>query len=1687
MNNANTNGGGLVQLDIRQICDQTLDPTNYSSCSSSWGHVELNDLRTFLTWIQAAGQNGGAPAGTTFGRLSQLAAAADTIAPTTTILCNAAACASTPYSGGVTVTLAATDLGAGVSSTHYTTDGSDPTLASPTYTGPFGIGAQAVTTVKYRSWDRAGNAGDIGTQTIQGPVDSAAPQTAIACNGAPCAGPYTSSVSVTLSATDTGGSGVATTYYTTDGSTPTTSSTAYTAAIPLGVGTTTVKFFSVDFAGNAEAVQSQALVVAPPKTVVSLTFDDDTASQYDLGYTHALQPHAAVGTFYVNSGTVGLQNFLTWDELSTLQGAGNQIGGKTTNGVDLTSVDQTTATQQVCGDRQALLAHGLTADAFAYPFGSSNASVEAIVNACGYGSARQGGGLGVGSPTGGISAETLPPTDWMATRSYAPGTVTAANLQAIVSNASAKGGGWVPIVIGRVCDQTLDPSWYGACSTGSNHIELADLNTFLDWLGATGQAGGAPAGTAMQTVAGVAGAADVTAPQTTATCNGTACTSEVYEGGSVRVALTATDLGAGARETHYTTDGSAVTLASPTYTAPITLTAGTTTVQEASWDKAGNAETAHTLTVVVDATPDTIAPTTVAACNGAPCAATAYDGGVTVTLSATDNPGGSGFASTQYTTDGTDPTTSPTAQTYTGAFLLANNTALRYSSVDVAGNHEAVETTNLFMNPYPVTVSLTFDDQYENQWLYLRPLLQQHTMNATFYVITSDSYAPFSCCMSFGQLKTLQDEGNDIGGHGQFHLDLTDPSTTTQEKTTDVCRSRTDLQNNGIVNPTSFGYPFGSSNAAAETIVSGCGFQSGRAGGGISSSLTSPAPPWAESIPPKDPLAIRAIDVDGNTDKKLSDLENFVTAAAIHGGGWVPMIFHQVCNANAADFSTCLAQYGVRDTVLDQFMTWLGRAGQPGGAPAGVQVRTVSQVMTGPDAQAPTTSISCNGAACAPWYSSPVSVSLDATDSGSGVNHVYYTTDGSTPTTSSAVYSGPFTVSQTATVKYFATDLAGNSENVHTRTVGVDTSPPVSSISCNGAPCTGAWSSSTVTVSLAASDGTGSGVTNIYYTIDGTTPTTSSAVYSAPFPVTSASTVRFFATDAAGNAESPQSQAVNVDTTAPVSRISCQPGPCSGSGMANTVTVTLSASDGTGSGVAHIYYTTDGSVPTTASTVYTGPFPVTQSTTLQFFAVDVVGNAESPHTQNLGIDNTAPVSSISCNGAACTTGWYRSAVTVSLSATDSGGSGVAHIYYTTDGRTPTTASTQYSTPFAVSQSTTVQYFATDLAGNTESPHTQNLAVDTAAPMVAFSCNGAACAAGWYTSSPVTVTITAQDTGGSGLANVYYTTDGSTPTTATAVYTAPITVTTTTTVKVLATDVAGSSSTVGSQAVRIDTSAPMVSIACNGAACGSGWFKARPVTVRLTATDNAQGSGVSRIYYTTNGSTPTTASTPYTAPFSVSQNQTVRFFATDVAGNASAPASQFIGIDTAVPSTSITCNGTACSSGWYRTTPVTVALSAADTGGSGLGKIYYTTNGSTPNTSSAVYGTPIALTQTTTVKWFATDLAGNASAVATRTVQIDAAAPSVALTAPASGATARLLTRVTVSASATDAGSGTGTPSGIASVVFYDGTAVIGTDTGSPYSISWTPLRTGTHTLTAVATDRAGNVTTSASRSVTVTP
>ena len=90
-----------------------------------------------------------------------------------------------------------------------------------------------------------------------------------------------------------------------------------------------------------------------------------------------------------------------------------------------------------------------------------------------------------------------------------------------------------------------------------------------------------------------------------------------------------------------------------------------------------------------------------------------------------------------------------------------------------------------------------------------------------------------------------------------------------------------------------------------------------------------------------------------------------VTAAASHGGGWLPLTFHQVCDQAASDYSSCMSSWSaVDDQIMGQFMDWLQNTGQPGGAPGGVSVQTMRWAMNAPDTTAPSTSALCDGSPC---------------------------------------------------------------------------------------------------------------------------------------------------------------------------------------------------------------------------------------------------------------------------------------------------------------------------------------------------------------------------------------------------------------------------------------------------------------------------------------------------------------------------------------------------------------------------------------------------------------------------------------------------------------------------------------------------------------------------------------------------
>ena len=359
-----------------------------------------------------------------------------------------------------------------------------------------------------------------------------------------------------------------------------------------------------------------------------------------------------------------------------------------------------------------------------------------------------------------------------------------------------------------------------------------------------------------------------------------------------------------------------------------------------------------------------------------------------------------------------------------------------------------------------------------------------------------------------------------------------------------------------------------------------------------------------------------------------------------------------------------------------------------------------------------------------------------------------------------------------------------------------------------------------------------------------------------------------------------------------------------------------------------------------------------------------------------------------------------------------------------------------------------------------------------APTSSIACGGVACSSGWYTAA-VSVSLSAIDTG-SGVAAIRYTTDGSDPTASSTLYTGPFSVSSTTTVKYGAWDVAGNAEATKSQLIQIDSSAPSSSIACGGSACSSGWYTAA-VSVSLSSSD--PGSGVAAIRYTTNGSDPTASSTLYSGPFSVSSTTTVKYRAWDVAGNVEATKSQLIQIDSTPPTSSIACNSAACSSNWYSAS-VSVSLLATDLG-SGVATIRYTTNGTDPTASSPLYTGPINVAATTMVKFRAWDVAGNIEATKTQSIRIDIVAPTVSITSPANGVS--VTGNIKIVASPADA------DSGIGSVRFYVDGVLLDTATSSPWQTTWNTKKytSGQHLLTAAATDRAGNATTSATVTVTV--
>jgi len=391
----------------------------------------------------------------------------------------------------------------------------------------------------------------------------------------------------------------------------------------------------------------------------------------------------------------------------------------------------------------------------------------------------------------------------------------------------------------------------------------------------------------------------------------------------------------------------------------------------------------------------------------------------------------------------------------------------------------------------------------------------------------------------------------------------------------------------------------------------------------------------------------------------------------------------------------------------------------------------------------------------------------------------------------------------------------------------------------------------------------------------------------------------------------------------------------------------------------------------------------------------------------------------------------------------------------------------------------------------ESPRSNGISSDATPPSAAATVSPTPNAAGWNNSSPVTVTVTADDgTNGSGVASITYGVDGGAQqTVSAAVATMPVTGDGTHTVSYFATDQVGNPGSAQSLTVRIDTQAPVLTLSAppyvNAATvAGVTITGTSEANAKITLTAADAGSA-----HTTPAATPTADSSGnWSATLNLgSLNEgtvTYTATATDAAGNTSAAKTATSTKDTVVPGPATAVKvPTYVNTGNVGAVPVsgsaeanaTVTVSATSPGTATPVTVAPTANASGGWSASMNLGTvkdgPVTYTVTVT------DAAGNTSTAVTASDTKDTVAPALTITAPlyASGSSK---VNGTVE-------SGTVVTVTVRDSAFKSVTAQV-TPTGTSWSttVDISSLADGALTYTASATDGAGNTTTATASGTT---
>jgi hypothetical protein len=1061
-------------------------------------------------------------------------------------------------------------------------------------------------------------------------------------------------------------------------------------------------------------------------------------------------------------------------------------------------------------------------------------------------------------------------------------------------------------------------------------------------------------------------------------------------------------------------DSGAATACTTSY-ATGALSAGSHTITVIANDAAGNSTT-QTATIVVDQT----APTVAISGQSTPTASTASQ---TLTITAADNVA---LATVTCRVD-SGANTSCIGGTYATGVLTAGSHTITVIATDTVGN-ATTQTTTIVVDQTAPTVTVSGQTT---------PTNSTASQNLTITAADNVALATVTCRVDSGAntscIGGTYATGTLTAGSHTITVIATDTSGNQFTRTTTIVIDTTapTLSISGQTSPTALSTSQNLTITAADNVA--LSIVTCRVDSGANTSCIGGTYATGTLTAGSHTITAIATDTAGNQTTQTATIVvdqtppsvaiSGLTSPTISGASQTATITRsdnvaiasQTCRLDSGPITACTTSYATGALTNGTHTITVVATDTSGNA----TTQTATIVV---DQTAPTVSIS--GQTSPTISTASQSLTITAADNVALASVTCRVDSGANTSCIGGSYATGVLTNGSHTVTVIATDTVGNT-TTQTATIVVDQTAPTVTISGQTSPTS---SGASQTLTIAANDNVA--LSTVTCRVDsGATTSCIGGTYATGALTAGSHTITVIATDSVGNATT-QTATIVVDQTAPVITIS---GVTSPTRFTTSQTATIAASDNVA--LASQTCRLNGGTAAACTTSFATGTLTVGSNTITVVATDTSGNVTT-QTATIFVDQTAPSVAISgLTSPTNSTGSQAAAITTTDNVA------IASQTCRLDSGANTACTTSYATGVMTAGTHTITVVATDTAGNVTT-QTATIVVDTTVPTLSIT--------GLTTPTNSTASQAATITAGDNVALSSVTCrldSGATTSCISGTYATGVLTTGTHTITVIATDTAGNQTTQTSTIV-VDPTAPTLSISGQTSPTASSASQ----SLTITAADNVALSTVTcRV---DSGATTSCIGGTYATGTLAAGSHTITAIATDTSGNQTTQTATIV-VDQTAPTVSISGLTTPTNS----TASQTATIAASDNLAIATQTCRLDSGANTPCTTSFATGVMTAGTHTITV--IATDTVGN-STTQTATIVVDQTLPTVAisgLTSPTNSGASQTATIAT-----TD------------NVAIATQTCRLDSGANTPCTTSFATgaLSAGTHTITVIATDTAGN-------------